>query len=141
MADKRKITVEIPQKSYNLIRQRLESPESKTARVLSRYLFFFLRILSEGERTLFRKFSKAQARALACVLNRVHNADCVSWDELATYPAENLGQLVEMFDTSHSVPISTVSALNSWEILALMEYAQLSDDSERFETQTARFGG
>lgn len=141
MADRRKITVEIPQKSYNLIRQRSESPESKTARVLSRYLFIFLRILTEGEQTLFRKFSKAQARALAGVLNRVHNADDVSWDELATYPAENLGQLVGMFDASHIVPISTVCALNAWEILALMEYAQLSDDRKRFETQTARFRG
>ncbi|MBQ8037907.1 MAG: hypothetical protein IJ268_13030, partial [Proteobacteria bacterium] len=75
MADKRKITVEIPQKSYNLIRRRSESTWDKTARVLSRYLFIFLRILTEGEQTLFRKFSKAQARALAGVLNRVHNAD------------------------------------------------------------------
>ena len=140
MADRRKITVEIPQKSYNLIRQRSESPESKTARVLSRYLFIFLRILTEGERTLFRKFSKAQARALAGVLNRVHNADDVSWDELATYPAENLGQLVGMFDASHIVPVSTVCALNAWEILALMEYAQL-DDAAQFEAQTERFRG
>lgn len=140
MADRRKITVEIPQKSYNLIRQRSESPESKTARVLSRYLFIFLRILTEGEQTLFRKFSKAQARALAGVLNRVHNADDVSWDELATYPAENLGQLVGMFDASHIVPVSTVCALNAWEILALMEYAQL-DDAAQFEAQTERFRG
>ena len=140
MADRRKITVEIPQKSYNLIRQRSESPESKTARVLSRYLFIFLRILTEGERTLFRKFSKAQARALASVLNRVHTADDVSWDELATYPAENLGQLVGLFDASHSVPVSTVCALNAWEVLALMEYAQL-DDAAQFEAQTARFRG
>lgn len=140
MADRRKITVEIPQKSYNLIRQRSESPESKTARVLSRYLFIFLRILTEGEQTLFRKFSKAQARALAGVLNRVHTADDVSWDELATYPAENLGQLVGMFDASHIVPISTVCALSAWEILALMEYAQLNDATQ-FEAQTARFRG
>lgn len=140
MADRRKITVEIPQKSYNLIRQRSESPESKTARVLSRYLFIFLRILTEGEQTLFRKFSKAQARALAGVLNRVHNADDVSWDELATYPAENLGLLVGMFDASHIVPISTVSALNSFEVLALMEYAQCCDAAQ-FEAQTARFRG
>lgn len=140
MAERRKITVEIPQKSYNLIRQRSESPESKTARVLSRYLFIFLRILTEGERTLFRKFSKAQARALAGVLNRVHNADDVSWDELATYPAENLGQLVGMFDAYHIVPVSTVCALNAWEILALMEYAQL-DDAAQFEAQTERFRG
>lgn len=140
MADRRKITVEIPQKSYNLIRQRSESPESKTARVLSRYLFIFLRILTEGELTLFRKFSKAQARALAGVLNRVHNADDVSWDELATYPAENLGQLVGMFDTSQSVPVSTVCELSAWEILALMEYAQM-DGSVQFDAQTARFMG
>ena len=140
MADRRKITVEIPQKSYNLIRQRSESPESKTARVLSRYLFIFLRILTEGEQTLFRKFSPKQARALAGVLNRVHNADDVSWDELATYPAENLGQLVGMFDASHIVPVSTVCALNAWEILALMEYAQL-DDAAQFEAQTERFRG
>lgn len=141
MADNRKITVEIPQKSYNLIRLRSESPASKTARVLSRYLFMFLRLLSEGEWTLFRKFSPGEARALASVLNHVHNADDVSWDELATYPAENLGQLVGMFDTSHSVPVSTVCALNAWEILALMEYAQLSDDDAQFELQTARFRG
>lgn len=140
MADRRKITVEIPQKSYNLIRQRSESPESKTARVLSRYLFIFLRILTEGEQTLFRKFSKAQARALAGVLNRVHNADDVSWEELATYPAENLGALVGMFDASKTVPISTVSALNSFEVLALMEYAQCCDAAQ-FEAQTARFRG
>lgn len=140
MADRRKITVEIPQKSYNLIRQRSESPESKTARVLSRYLFIFLRILTEGEHTLFRKFSPKQARALASVLNRVHCADDVSWDELATYPAENLGQLVGIFDASHSVPVSTVCALNSWEILALMEYAQM-DGSGQFDAQTARFMG
>lgn len=140
MADRRKITVEIPQKSYNLIRQRSESPESKTARVLSRYLFIFLRILTEGELTLFRKFSKAQARALAGVLNRVHNADDVSWGELATYPAENLGQLVGMFDTSQSVPVSTVCELSAWEILALMEYAQM-DGSVQFDAQTARFMG
>lgn len=140
MADRRKITVEIPQKSYNLIRQRSESPESKTARVLSRYLFIFLRILTEGELTLFRKFSPKQARALASVLNRVHCDDDVSWDELATYPAENLGQLVGMFDASHSVPVSAVCALNSWEILALMEYAQM-DGSGQFDAQTARFMG
>ena len=140
MADRRKITVEIPQKSYNLIRQRSESPESKTARVLSRYLFIFLRILTEGELTLFRKFSPKQARALAGVLNRVHNADDVSWDELATYPAENLGQLVGMFDTSQSVPVSTVCELSAWEILALMEYAQM-DGSVQFDAQTARFMG
>lgn len=140
MADRRKITVEIPQKSYNLIRQRSESPESKTARVLSRYLFIFLRILTEGELTLFRKFSPKQARALASVLNRVHCADDVSWDELATYPAENLGQLVGMFDASHSVTVSAVCALNSWEILALMEYAQM-DGSVQFDAQTARFMG
>lgn len=140
MADRRKITVEIPQKSYNLIRQRSESTESKTARVLSRYLFIFLRILTEGELTLFRKFSPKQARALAGVLNRVHNADDVSWDELATYPAENLGQLVGMFDTSQSVPVSTVCELSAWEILALMEYAQM-DGSVQFDAQTARFMG
>ena len=140
MADRRKITVEIPQKSYNLIRQRSESPESKTARVLSRYLFIFLRILTEGERTLFRKFSKAQARALASVLNRVHTADDVSWDELATYPAENLGQLVGLFDESHIVPVSTVCALNAWEVMALMEYAKL-DDAAQCEAQTALFRG
>lgn len=140
MADNRKITVEIPQKSYNLIRQRSESPASKTARVLSRYLFMILRILTEGERTLFRKFSPKQARALASVLNRVHCSDDVSWDELAMYPAENLGQLVGMFDASHIVPVSTVSALSSWEILALMEYAQI-DDSVQFDAQTARFRG
>lgn len=140
MSDRRKITVEIPQKSYNLIRQRSESPESKTARVLSRYLFIFLMILTEGERTLFRKFSKAQARALSSVLNRVHTADDVSWDELATYPAENLGQLVGMFDASHIVPVSTVCALNAWEVLALMEYARI-DDASQFEAQTARFRG
>lgn len=140
MAEKRKITVEIPQKSYNLIRRRSESTWDKTARVLSRYLFMFLRILSDGEQTLYRKFTPEQARALASVLRRVHYADDVSWEELATYPAENLGQLVGMFDASHIVPVSTVCALNAWEILALMEYAQL-DDAAQFEAQTARFRG
>ena len=140
MAEKRKITVEIPQKSYNLIRRRSESTWDKTARVLSRYLFMFLRILSDGEQTLFRKFTQTQARELAIVLNHIHCADDVSWEELATYPAENLGALVGMFDASKTVPISTVSALNSFEVLALMEYAQCCDAAQ-FEAQTARFRG
>ncbi len=140
MSDKRKITVEIPQKSYNLIRLRSQSPEIKTSRVLSRYLFVFLKILSDGERTLFKKFSQRQARSLAVILNSVHHADRVSWDELATYPAKNLSMLVDLFDDTHSLPLSTICGLNSWEIIALMEYAQI-DDSEQFEAQTARFCG
>lgn len=140
MSDKRKITVEIPQKSYNFIRRRSQSPECKTSRVLSRYLFLFLRILTEGDHSLVRKFSQTQARNLANVLNQIHAADEVSWDELATYPAENLGALIDIFDASHSVPISTIRALNSWEIVALMEYAQI-DDVSVFEAQTARFCG
>lgn len=140
MSDKRKITVEIPQKSYNFIRRRSQSPECKTSRVLSRYLFLFLRILTEGDHSLVRKFSQTQARNLANVLNQIHAADEVSWDELATYPAENLGALVSLFDTSHCVPVTTINSLNSWEIVALMEYAQI-DDVSVFEAQTARFCG
>ena len=140
MADRRKITVEIPQKSYNLIRRRSESTWDKTAHVLSRYLFMFLRILSDGEQTLYRKFTQEQARALASVLRRVHYADDVSWEELATYPAANLGALVGMFDATHRVPVTTVSALSSFEILALIEYTQCEDDAQ-FEAQTARFRG
>ena len=139
-AEKRKITVEIPQKSYNLIRRHSESTWDKTARVLSRYLFMFLRILSDGEQTLYRKFTQAQARELAFVLNHIHCADDVSWDELSMYPAENLGTLVGMFDASKTVPISTVSALNAFEIVALMEYAQCCDAAQ-FEAQTACFRG
>ena len=138
MSEKRKITVEIPQKHYNIIRRRSETTECKTSRVLSRYLFMFMRILNEGEQTLFRKFTREQARALASVLNRVHCADDVSWEELATYPAENLGALVSMFDVSKVVPITTVCALNAWEIVALMEYAQC--ENAIFEEQTKKFG-
>lgn len=140
MCEKRKITVEITNKSYNMIRRRVESQENKTSRVLSRYLFTFLKILTDGEHTLEKKFSREQARNLYYVLRRIHYVDNVSWDELSFYPAQNLSKVVELFNDSNDVPIATVATLNPWEIIALMEYAQ-TDDAGLFEAHTARFVG
>ncbi len=140
MCERRKITVEITNKSYNMIRRRVESQENKTSRVLSRYLFTFLKILTDGERSIEKKFNREQARSLYYVLRRIHYVDNVSWDELSFYPALNLSKVVELFNDSNDVPIAKIATLNPWEIIALMEYAQ-TDDAGLFEAHTARFVG
>ena len=139
MAEKCRITVELPLKSYNMIRTRSETSDTKTARVVSRYLFQFLKILADGEASLFRKFSSKQGRAMAETLYRVHVADAIDWEDLAMYPAENLGELLRVFECDSCVPLATVAGLGTGEILALMEYARLWEDPVRFEMQTARF--
>ena len=139
MAGVCRITVEIPKKSYDIIRKRVETSEHKTSRVLSRYLFTFFTILADGEDAIYRTFSQAEARRLATVLDAAHNADEVPWEELCTFPGPRLSALVGLYAPAESVIISKVAALNSLEILALMEYAQSIDMPEKFAQQTAKF--
>lgn len=136
-----KITVEIPKKSYEIIRRRAESPDQKTSRVLSRYLYTFFVMLAEGEDALHRLFSRSEARRLATVLDAAHRADCMAWWELCTFTGARLSALVGLYAPNETVIISKVAALGSLEILALMEYAQTIDAPEQFEAQTARFRG
>ena len=118
MAGVCRITVEIPKKSYDIIRKRAASSDHKTSRVLSRYLYTFFTILEDGEDALYRAFTPAEARRIATVLDIAHRADEVPWDEFCTFTGPRLGAL---------------------EILALMEYAQMIDSPDRFEQQTAKF--
>lgn len=134
-----RITVEIPKKSYDMIRKRVETPEHKTSRVLSRYLFTFFSILSEGERALYRVFTGAEARRLATILDVAHKADNVPWEEFCTFPGTRLGALVGLYAPNETMIISKLSGLGSMEILALMEYAQTIDVPVLFSQQTAKF--
>lgn len=139
MAGVCRISVEIPKKSYDIIRKRVESPGQKTSRVLSRYLFTFFTILADGEESIYRTFRQAEARRLATILDAAHNADEVPWEELCTFPGPRLSALVGLYAPNESVIISKVASLNSLEILAFIEYAQAIDDPQRFERQTKNF--
>lgn len=139
MAGVCRITVEIPKKSYDIIRRRVESPEHKTSRVLSRYLFTFFTILADGEATIYRTFTQAEARRLATVLDIAHRADEVAWEELCTFPGPRLSALIQLYAPNETIIISKVAGLGALEILALMEYAQTIDAPKRFAQQTAKF--
>lgn len=139
MAGVCRITVEIPKKSYDIIRRRVDSSEHKTSRVLSRYLFTFFTILADGEDALYRTFTQAEARRIATVLDLAHRADEVPWEELCTFPGARLSALVGLYAPAESVLISKVAALGALEVLALMEYAQTIDSPEKFAQQTAKF--
>lgn len=139
MAGVCRITVEIPKKSYDIIRRRVDSSEHKTSRVLSRYLFTFFTILADGEEAIYRTFSRAEARRLATVLDLAHRADEVPWEELCTFPGARLSALVGLYAPNETVIISKVAALGALEVLALMEYAQTIDSPEKFAQQTAKF--
>ena len=139
MAGVCRITVEIPKKSYDIIRRRVETPEHKTSRVLSRYLFTFFTILEDGEDALYRTFTQAEARRLATILDVAHKADELSWDEFCTFPGPRLSALVGLYAPNETLIISKVAGLGALEILALMEYAQMLDSPDRFTQQTAKF--
>lgn len=139
MAGVCRITVEIPKKSYDIIRRRVPSAEHKTERVLSRYLFTFFTMLSWGEDSLYRAFSQTEARRLATLLDAVHRADDVAWVDLCTFPGARLGALIELFAPAEALLISKVAGLNGLEVLALVEYAQSIDNPSIFEKQTGKF--
>ena len=101
MCEQRKITVEIPNKSYLMIRRRMDNVDSKTSRVLSKYLFRYMSIIEEGERTLFRKFTQNQAVALADIILKIHNDDEMTWPEMMMYSGPNLAAAVKLFDQSN----------------------------------------
>lgn len=139
MAGVCRITVEIPKKSYDIIRKRAASSDHKTSRVLSRYLYTFFTILEDGEDALYRAFTPAEARRIATVLDIAHRADEVPWDEFCTFTGPRLGALIGLYAPNETIIISKVSGLGALEILALMEYAQMIDSPDRFEQQTAKF--
>ena len=136
----RRITVELPKKSYEFIRRRVDA-DQKTSRALSRYLFTFFTVLADGEQSLFRTFSQAEARRLATILDAAHHADEVPWEELCIFSGTRLGALVGLYAPNETLIISKVSALGAFEIIALMEYAQTLGAPELFARQTARFRG
>ena len=135
-----KITVEIPMKCYAFIRQNVLTGW-KTSRTLSRYLFTFFTVLADGERSLFRVFSQAEARRLATILDAAHHADELPWEELCIFSGMRLGALVGLYAPNETNIISKVSALGAFEIIALMEYAQTLGTPELFARQTTRFRG
>ena len=139
MAEGRKITVEIPKKSYDVIRKREETSEHKTSRVLIRYLSTFFTILDAGEYSLFRMLSRAEARRVATTLDAAHRAERVSWEEFCTFSGERLAAMVSLYAPNDCVIISKLSAMGALEILALMEYARTIVEPERFERRTERF--
>ena len=139
MSERCKITVEIPKKSYDIIRKRVETSEHKTSRVLSRYLSTFFTMLAEGEYSLYRSFSRTEARRVATILDAAHRADQVPWDEFYTFSGARLGAVVMLYAPDEGVIISKVSSMGALEILALIEYARMIGAPDRFEQQTAKF--
>lgn len=139
MASIRKITVEITQKSYDIIRRRVESSGHKTSRVLSRYLYTFFVMLSEGEESFYRMFSKAEACRLATVLDVIRRADEICWEELCTFSGARLSALFQLYAPEETLIMSKISTLGTLEILALMEYARTIDVPELFLRQNSKF--
>ena len=139
MAGVCRITVEISRRSYNIIRQRASSTEHKTSRILARYLGTYFTCLAEGEQTLFKQFNAPEARRLAEILCLAQEADCVPWDEFSTFSAARVASVILVHAPTEIVLSERVARLSAFEILALMEYAQLDEDA--FERQTARFRG
>lgn len=140
MPAKRKITVTISQKNYDFLRKRQDSSESKSGRALSRYLGVFFTILQDGEESIHRIFTQAEARRIASILDIAHRADDMPWEELCIFSGVRIMALVGLYAPVESIIMSKLASLGAYEVLALVEYAQTIESPEKFLQQTGKFG-
>lgn len=140
MSYKRKITVNISQENYDLIRRRADSSQTKTSRLISRHIGTFFAILREGEAAIHRIFTQAEARRIATILDVAHREDDMPWEDFCIFSGVRLMALVGLYAPCESIIMSKLASLGAYEVLALVEYAQTIESPEKFLQQTEKFG-
>ena len=139
MSYKRKITVNISQENYELIRRRADSSQTKAGRVISRYIGTFFMILQDGEEAIHRIFTQAEARRIATILEIAHRDDDMPWQDFCVFSGVRLMALVGLYAPCESIIMSKLASLGAYEVLALVEYAQMIESPEKFLQQTKKF--